>query len=169
MILAPLTGMSVEFTPHAELIATKKKFISNAIWKPSAHADEITVLKQGTSHWLAGKRYVFSICFNPAELRLDVTVTQKDTGTVVLDTAGKVTAATGKTVVDGISRDGGYIGVYVDSQKQVQWTALECGSCDFPACAVGSQLPAECFCSDGANGGTLSAAGQSCDNAGNCG
>ena len=104
--------------------------ISDAIWDPTSHPEEITVLKAGTQHWLSWKHYKFSICFNPVELLLDVTVTQKDTGAVVLDTAGKVTAATGKTAVDDISRKGGFIGVYVDSQKQAHWTALECSSCD---------------------------------------
>jgi len=144
------------------------KDISNAIWKPSAHPNDITILKEGTNHWLAGERYTFTICFNPAELLLDVEVVGENSG-VVLETGGKVTAATGKTDVDDLSRKGGFIGVYVDSQKQAHWTALECSSCDIAACLVGANS-AECFCSDqnAPNGGTLCTNGQSCDTGGNC-
>jgi hypothetical protein len=113
---------------------------SDAIWNPAGHPTEITVLQEGTAYWKPDTRYTFAIEFFPANLQLEVEVIN-DEAEIVLTTGGFISAAVTGVAdsnvvpvanVDAESRKGGYIGLYVDSQKDTHWEALECQG--LPAC-----------------------------------
>merc|ERR1719186_2186310 len=112
---------------------TESKDTSNAIWNPAIHPNEITVLKEGTANWKPNTRYTFAIDFDPKNLELDVTVTGDEVN--VLSTEGMISASVTDKIrtevvdaddVDAESRKGGYIGLYVDAQKDTHWEELEC-------------------------------------------
>jgi hypothetical protein len=110
--------------------------ISDAIWNPTAHTADITILSSGTAHWNMMNFYLFSICFDPSQLLMKVTVIEEkyidvdplQTQTTFLDT-GTISAKTNKPAVDEQSIKGGFIGVYVDSQKGTTWERLDCTTC----------------------------------------
>jgi hypothetical protein len=103
--------------------------ISDAIWWPKAHPTEITILATGTNYWLSKNKYIFSICFNPSDLLLSVTIDWVNAGRKCMET-GTISAKTNKPAVDEASKKGGSIGAYVDSQQGTIWDELECNTCN---------------------------------------
>jgi len=116
--------------------------ISDAIWDPTAHKEDITILSSGTSYWNMKNFYIYSICFDPSKLLMSVTIIEEkyaDVGgpnTTFLNT-GTISAKTNKPAVDDESVKGGFIGVYVDSQQGTTWERLECTTCKLTKLSCG--------------------------------